>query len=231
MSKLIIGATDPELSFLLDRLECRKERNFCDFRIYHATFNKRDIYVVKSGPGIANAAAATSFAVDRYRITPIYNVGVCGVYADEPGLLGTVVVGSIAVFADTGVETEKAFLPMSAVGLPLAKLRDGTKIFNIVTLNNDHVHRDILRSDFATVSVISGSSQAAKKIKQRFKVDPGVLLCEDMETAAVGLVALKASIPCTVFRGISNIVGQRDRSSWKLTEAADQAQKTLIQYL
>ena len=49
-----------------------------------------------------------------------------------------------------------------------------------------------------------------------------------MESAAVGLVALKAALPCTVLRGISNCCGDRDYRSWRLSEAAEAAQKELL---
>jgi nucleoside phosphorylase len=52
-----------------------------------------------------------------------------------------------------------------------------------------------------------------------------------MESAAIGLIALKASIPCTVLRGISNLCGDRDYKAWKLSEAAEAAQKELLKCL
>jgi nucleoside phosphorylase len=71
----------------------------------------------------------------------------------------------------------------------------------------------------------------ASKIKKRFKIDESALLCEDMESAAVGLISLRASVPCSVIRGISNLCGERDYKEWKLTEAAEAAQKALLKYL
>lgn len=231
MSKLVIGATALEISLLLESLNNCRENPAFDCDVYHASEHGKDVFILRSGPGIANAAAATALALDRYRISHVYNVGVCGVYSHDRNLLGQVVVGVNAVFADTGVATDDAFLPLEAMDLPLARLRDGTKIFNIVRLNNDHIPRDITRSDFSTVSIFSGSRHIADKVRQRFKVDPGKLLCEDMESAAIGLIAAKAALPCTVFRGISNLCGDRDHSTWKLEEAAAAAQTTLLKFL
>lgn len=230
MSNLIVGATDLELSVLIEKLNFKQEKPFFDFSIYHSTHNKRDIILVRSGPGIANAAAAAAVAIDRYRIDHVFNVGVCGAYSQDARLLARVVVGVHAVFADTGMETDTAFLPLSAMDLPLANIK-GAKIFNIIKLNSDHVPRQITRGDFATVAVFSGSAHVAQKISRRFKVNPGELLCEDMESAAVALLALKASIPCTVLRGISNLCGERNHSEWKLSEAAGAAQKELLKLL
>jgi futalosine hydrolase len=231
MSRLVIGATAPEISLLVDSLNARREKPAFDCDVYHASLQGKDAYIIRSGPGIANAAAATALALDRYRISHVYNVGICGVYSHDRNLLARVVVGVNAVFADTGVATDDAFLPLEAIDLPLARLRDGTKLLNIIPLNHDHIPRDITRCDFSTVSIVSGSRHIAEKVRHRFKVDRGMLLCEDMESAAVGLIAAKAGLPCTVFRGISNLCGDRDHSAWKLEEAAAAAQTTLLKFL
>lgn len=231
MSKLVIAATEIELSLVIETLGCKKEKPFLDVDLYHSSRQGKDVFVVKGGVGIANTAAATAVALDRFRIDHIYNIGVCGVYSRDRSLLASVVVGVNAVFADIGVATDEAFLPLQAMELPLAKLRDGTKIYNIIRLNNDHIPREIRRCDFSTVSVFSGSPAVADKIKHRFKISTGMVLCEDMESAAVGLIALKASIPCTVFRGISNLCGERDHGAWKLAEAAKAAQETVLKFL
>jgi nucleoside phosphorylase len=52
-----------------------------------------------------------------------------------------------------------------------------------------------------------------------------------MESAAVGLIACKAGIPCTVVRGVSNVCGDRDYANWKLSAAAQAAQKELLKCL
>ena len=231
MTKLVIAATAPEMSLLVATLNCRREKPALGNDVYRAPLPHGDVFIVASGPGIANAAAATALGIDRYRIDHVYNVGVCGVYSSDRSLLGGVVVGVNAVFADTGAATDDAFLPLAAMDLPLARLRDGSKVFNIIDLNDDHVPRDVARCNFSTVTVFSGSRHVADSVRRRFKVERGILLCEDMETAAVALVAAKADLPCTVFRGISNLCGERDRSLWKLTEAAEAAQTTLLKFL
>jgi len=231
MAKLVIGATVHEIALLVERLAGRKVKPALGNDAYLAALHKGEAVIICSGPGIANAAAATALGIDRYRIDHVYNVGICGVYARDRALLGRVVVGVNAVFADTGVATDDAFLPLDAMELPLARLRDGSKLFNIVALNDDHIPREVMRCDFSTVSVFSGSTLVAESVRKRFKVDSGTLLCEDMESAAVGLIAAKAGLPCTVFRGISNLCGERDHSRWKLREAAEAAQTTLLKFL
>ena len=187
--------------------------------------------MVRSGAGMANAAAATALAIERYSPERIYNAGVCGVYADGQDLLGTAAAGTAAVFADAGVASHAAFLSLEALHLPLAQTNRRAAVFNIITLSDNGVPREIARSTFLTVAAASGDARWAEQLKSRFAVDSTQLICEDMESAAVGLLALKASIPCTVVRGISNQCGERDYGKWKLTEAARAAQQVLLRCL
>jgi futalosine hydrolase len=231
MAKVVIASNEFEISFLTKKLKCEKQKPILDFSIYRSARPGKDIFVLRSSPGIANAAAAAALAIEHYRPEHIFNVGVCGVCSSDKKLLTRVIAGSMAIFADAGVETEDEFLPMQSVDLHLAKLKNGTKVFNIIKLNDEAVSKKIPRGVFLTVSASSGSEQRSDKMKNRFKINQGKLICEDMESAAIGLIALKASIPCTVLRGISNLCGDRDYKAWKLSEAAEAAQKELLKCL
>jgi futalosine hydrolase len=54
---------------------------------------------------------------------------------------------------------------------------------------------------------------------------------ENMEGAAVAHVAALAGIPVGEIRGISNMVGPRDRASWRVKEAAAAAQEALLRWI
>jgi futalosine hydrolase len=231
MAKIIIAATELEMSLLLGELRCRRQEKIMGFDIYVSERNHGYIYVVKSDPGIANAAAATAVSIDRFQPDEVFNIGVCGVYSADKNLLTKVVSGIRAVFTDTGVESDNSFLSLEAIDLPLARTKNGSRVFNIIKLSDRLDSNKLLRCVFSTVGTSTGSSLMASKIKKRFKIDESALLCEDMESAAVGLISLRASVPCSVIRGISNLCGERDYKEWKLTEAAEAAQKALLKYL
>ncbi|MBN2107239.1 MAG: hypothetical protein JW832_07405, partial [Deltaproteobacteria bacterium] len=108
---------------------------------------------------------------------------------------------------------------------------EGTDIYNIIRLNCDAAPRDSMRAHFLTVAAVSGSPAVAAQLFGRFTTAAGALLCEDMESAAIALVALRAGIPCTVVRGISNLCGERDHARWEIGEAAQAAQELLLQIL
>ncbi len=231
MTKLVISATELETALLLKELGCMHQGRITGFNFCLSEHNHMDVCVVRSDPGIANAAAATAACIERFSPEMIFNIGVCGVYSDDMNLLAKVVAGTSAVFADAGAETDDSFSALDAIDLPLAETETGIKIFNIIRLNSSTFSNDLLKGVFLTVGASSGTRQRAQEIKSRFKFDDKKLLCEDMESAAVGLIALKNSIPCTVLRGISNLCGERDHEKWKLTEASEAAQTELLKCL
>jgi len=231
MAKLVVAATTLEISFLISHLKCPPKETIIGFDFYAAESGSETIHIVKSDPGAANAAAATAVAVNRFRPEEIFNIGICGVYSEDKNLLAGAVAGSAAVFADAGVETDDSFDLLETIDLHLAKTEKSEKVFNIISLNEPDILKDVLRGIFLTAGAVSGSSRIAQKIKSRFKTAENILLCEDMESAAVALIALKASVPCTVIRGISNLCGDQNRKQWMLMEAADAAQKQVLKHL
>jgi len=227
MTTLIIAATEFELAQLVETLQCRQIAGPLDFSVYRAA---EGAVLMRCGAGIANAAAAAAIGIALYKPSRIFNVGVCGVCNAGMEKIGTVVSGSRAVFADTGVDTGTDFLSMQAIDLPLAKPASSERVFNVIALHQVR-SRKLGRAVFLTVSAISGNSQRADILKARFKFDQRDLLCEDMESAAVALMACKAGIPCSVVRGISNVCGDRDYGNWQLSTAAHNAQKELLKCL
>jgi len=231
MKTLIIASTEFELAMLMEALKCRHKSRLLDFTVYQPDSPGEDSPIIlRCGAGIANAAAAAALGIALYNPAHIFNVGVCGVYNADINTIGQVVTGARAIFADTGVDTGSAFQPMQAIDLPLAHSLDGDQIFNVVTLHTARGSSKLKHSVFLTVAACSGSMQRAALVSKRFSFEQE-LLCEDMESAAVALMASKADIPCTIVRGISNVCGDRDYGNWQLSKAAQAAQKELLKCL
>jgi futalosine hydrolase len=226
MKKLIIAATEQELAMLPEALHCRQKSRLLDFTLYQAAHTASDSPVILCcGAGMANAAAAAALGIERYNPSHIFNVGVCGVYNAGLDAIGTVVTGTRALFADTGIDTGMDFQSMEKIGLPLAQSESGNQVFNSVELNRAC---GLQCAVFLTVAACSGSPQRAALVSGRFKNEWKDLVCEDMESAAVGLMSWRAGIPCTVVRAISNVCGDRDYANWRMDEAAQAAQEELL---
>jgi adenosylhomocysteine nucleosidase len=229
MPTLIIAATEFELALLVESLHCRQESRLFDCTVYR-TGGSTDAgpVLMRSGAGMANAAAAAALGIERYKPDRIFNVGVCGVCNAGMEAIGQAVTGTRAVFADTGVDTGADFLSLQAIDLPLAKPASGERVFNAIGLHAARGNRNLKRAAFLTVSACSGSLQRAALVSRRFACERQELLCEDMESAAVALMACKAGIPCSVVRAISNVCGDRNYTNWQLSTAAHNAQKALL---
>lgn len=231
MTRVIIAPTEFELGLLQRHMRSGSECCACGFPLYRGRHRGREAVLIRSGAGMANAAAAAVLALERFQPERLYHVGVCGVYGDDERLLTQVIVGTEAVFADTGVACGETFLTMESIDLPLDRSGDDRTIYNTVPLDDSGVDSALRRGTFLTVAASSGSRERATAVVARWKSERQSLLCEDMESAAVGLVALKAGVPCTVVRAVANICGERDYRKWKLADAAEAAQQALLQNL
>ena len=89
------------------------------------------------------------------------------------------------------------------------------------------LHPHPIRRKFVTVNTCAGADPLAAAIESR--TNGGAI--ENMEGAAIAHVAALAGIPAGEIRGVSNRTGNRDRASWRVEEAANAAQKALIEWI
>jgi futalosine hydrolase len=82
------------------------------------------------------------------------------------------------------------------------------------------------KARFVTMNTCTGTDAEAEAIVAR---TGGAV--ESMEGAAIAHVAAMAGIPVGEIRGISNIAGNRDRSAWRIPQAAAAAQEALLEWL
>ncbi|HHK60385.1 MAG TPA: futalosine hydrolase [Desulfobacterales bacterium] len=74
------------------------------------------------------------------------------------------------------------------------------------------------RGNFVTVACVSGSRRRGLILARRFDA-----MCENMEGAAVARAGRRFAVPVLELRVVSNLVEDRDRTRWRLKEAARQA--------
>jgi len=172
--------------------------------------------VVVGGVGPAAAAAGTAATLARGDYDLVLSAGIGGGFAavgDGVGdgfagvAVGDVVVAATIVFADLGVQTADGFTPMSALGF-------GTDRYAV---RPDLVTRLAARSGAATGTVLTvatatGTDERARSLHERF---PDAL-AEGMEGAGVAAAAACFGVPYAEVRSISNLVGRRDRGSWRI---------------
>lgn len=167
-----------------------------------------DIQVIVSGVGPVAAALATQAALLESRFDLAISAGIGGAFAGSGLKIGDVALASEIVQADLGAWDAETFLPLGDLGLEVAAGNPGR--FSCWTGTVDLPH-----GPFVTVSSVTGSAVGAAELLRRL---PGALV-EGMEGAGVAHAALLAGVPVTEVRGVSNLVGPRDRLAWRIGEA------------
>lgn len=165
--------------------------------------------VVVSGIGDVNAALATQAAVVAERPDLILSVGIGGAYSSSGLKPGDVALASEMVYAQLGAMDGEQFLNLEAMGFPVLPGNYGR--FPAWTGSN----LGLPTGPFLTVSTVTGSAQMAAELERRH---PGALI-EGMEGAGVAHAAALAGLPAGELRGVSNLVGPRDRASWQIRPA------------
>jgi futalosine hydrolase len=174
--------------------------------------------VLVTGVGPVTAAIALTRHIER---EPVDRIVVCGVGGAYPGSglkVGEVACAESETYGDLGAATPAGFLDMQALGFATV-----AGAFNTLELDLFPAER---RVRFVTCSTCTGTDARAQELRER---TGGAV--ESMEGAALVQVARTFGVPVGELRGISNPVGNRDRSAWRLDEAARQAQEALLRWL
>ena len=121
-------------------------------------------------------------------------------------------------YADLGADSPEGFRDMETLGFPVV---DGQ--FNRLPLGLFPAPK---QAPFVTRTTCTGRLEDALEIERR---TGGAV--ESMEGAAVVHVALAYGIPVGEVRGISNMVGNRDRAGWRIEHAARAAGEALVAWI
>ncbi len=181
----------------------------------------RGVEILRMGVGPVNAAHAVTLAVAREKPGAIVACGVGGAYPGSGLCVGDVACADTEIYGDLGAASPKGFLDMKALGFPIVE--SPVALYNELPM---HVFPVARRVKFVTVTTCTGTGAAARTIEAR----PGGEV-ENMEGAAVAHVAHLHGVPVGEVRGISNIVTDRDTSTWRLHEAAVAAQEALLAWI
>lgn len=173
------------------------------------------IDVVAGGVGPAAAAACAGVLLARAALagrpyTALVSAGIAGGFAGRASVGGTV-VGIRSVAADLGADSPDGFLPLSTLG------------FGTDTVDADPALVDRLRAALPsavvgpvlTASTVTGSARRTDELLERH---PDAV-AEAMEGFGVAAAAQATGIPFVELRTISNPVGPRDRTAWRIGDA------------
>lgn len=172
------------------------------------------VIVTGAGPAAAATGAAWVLASEPYKLA--VSVGIGGGFAPRAPI-GSVVVSTRVVAADLGADSPEGFLPIEELGFaPRVEQPDEEWAARIGTaLSGAGLH--VVTGAVLTVATVTGTAERTAELLARH---PDAA-AEGMEGFGVASAATMAELPFVEIRAISNVVGPRDRESWRIGEALD----------
>jgi futalosine hydrolase len=172
------------------------------------------VTVVTAGVGPAAAAAATAFALADAALAGrphplVLSAGIAGGFAPHAPV-GAVVAADAILAADLGAETPDGFQDVAALGFGSVRHTPPPQGVALLAAATGAVVGPVL-----TVSTVTGSAERAAELTRRH---PGAA-AEAMEGFGVVEAAARHGVPALELRTVSNPVGPRDRSAWRIGEA------------
>jgi futalosine hydrolase len=163
------------------------------------------VAAVGVGPAAAAAGTARLLALAGSPYTLVVSAGIAGGFAGR-GPVGATVVATRSVAADLGATTaEGEFLAIDELGFGLSTV-------DAVAMA---AGPDAIAGAVLTVSTVTGTAARAAALAARH---PDAV-AEAMEGFGVATAAAQAGVPFAEVRTIANVVGPRDRSSWRIPDA------------
>ena len=230
----LLSSMPLESDQILSRLKYVRSVRIAGKTVYKGKLQGIDVILLNSGIGKVNAAHSATCIVEHFPVKRIINIGVGGAYPNSGLDIGDIAVASKEIYGDDGVITSKGWESLKKIGIPL--VRAGNRRY----FNEFPVHKKLpprliktgrwdfkIRSgNFITVSATTGTHKRAVELEERFNA-----LCENMEGAAIAHVCTIYKIPMLEIRGISNIVGVRDKRKWNLKLASENCRKFTLEVL
>jgi len=201
MKILVVAATELEIEPFI-KLENTIEVFICGVGIPATVYHLTKILVQEKYDFVIQAGIAGSFSKKIKK--------------------GDVVVISQDAFADIGVEEDRKFKTIFQSGLGN---KNEFPFTNGLLINTSEILQSTLfkKVKAITINKISDRKKQIKQLRKIFGAD-----IESMEGAAFHYVCLQQNIPFVQIRSISNKVGERDKTKWKIKDAIENLNYELI---
>ena len=150
----------------------------------------------------------------------VIQAGIAGCF-DTSMPLGKTVLVKQDCFADLGIEEKENYIPVFRTALADA---NGFPFEQGWLINPDEnlKYASLPKLKAITVNKVSDSLLQRQQFISSFNAD-----VESMEGAALHYVCLQEKIPFMQIRSVSNYVGERDKTKWKMKEAIENLNKEL----
>lgn len=211
MKILIVSATSQEIEpFICAHAEFTYSHHF-------------EIDILITGVGCINTVYHLQKKLQEKKYDLAIQAGIAGSFIESGIKLGEVKLVPKDTFGDMGAEALNKFTTLFEMGL--ADKDEFPFINGWLHTNYDHLHHISLQhATSITVNKLSDKKVQAKQLIEKFNAE-----IESMEGAAFNFVCLQENIPFIQIRSISNYVGERDKSKWKMKEAINNLNDKLLE--
>lgn len=199
---------------------------FLDVNELYTNHSKRmKLLFHQSGVGMLAAAISITRMVYEEKPDLIIQAGIAGTF-DIKMNLGKVVVVNNEILGDTGVEEEGKWKDLFDLKLE----KSSYPPFEKRKLPNQFLQEyNLLKlPEVASITVNEITTNKERMDQLIKKYDP---IIESMEGAALHYVCREMNVPFIQIRSISNYVGERDKTKWKMKEAIENLNQTLLKYV
>ena len=217
---LIVSPTSLEVKYLSKgaiRIDTKSE--------FYSLPHLRNADLLISGIGISKTTYSLTkiLAVKNYDL--VIHLGIAGSY-DGSLALGSLVNVHSEVFGDLGIQSQKGFTSLFDLSLMDENIFPFTngKLINKTPVPEYFSKLPYLNS--VTVNSLSNSEQVNKERKHMFNAH-----IEPMEGAAVFYTCLMEKISFIEIRALSNYVGERDKTRWKIDKAVKNLNNIITGFL
>jgi futalosine hydrolase len=180
--------------------------------------------VLITGVGVPATMYHLQKKISTKKYQLVIQAGIAGSFTGKLAL-GEVVIVEKDCFADIGI-TEK--------GLFTSIFDTNLADKNLFPYQNGWLTNAILLKDklpvkmvsAVTINMVSDSVTQKKMLQEKYNAQ-----IESMEGAALHYVCLQQNVPFLQLRSISNMVGERDKSKWAMSDAIKNLNTTLVKFL
>ncbi|MEI7024222.1 futalosine hydrolase [Paenibacillus sp. y28] len=174
----------------------------------------RHIDVALAGVGAAAAAANTMAALCSGSYDLVISAGIGGGFTGRAEV-GSLVVANEIIAADLGAETPEGYCSVDELGFGSARVPAESGLSRRWTEALREAGLQVESGPILTVTTVTGTAETAARLAARV---PGAR-SEAMEGYGVAIAAQLRGVPCLELRAISNAVGPRDKSAWRIQDA------------
>jgi futalosine hydrolase len=192
------------------------------------TDSRIDVMLTGVGPISAGIQTTKALAEDKYDL--VINMGIAGGFVGKAEV-GSLVVANEIVSADLGAESPEGFITLDELGFGAStRVKTDEDLVEVLLEAIKGAGVSVCAGNILTLSTVTGTTETTSKLQLR---ELGAL-AEAMEGYGVAMAAKEFGVPVLEIRSISNPIGPRDRSAWRIKEALvtlESASKVIVEVL